>query len=157
MCNGQTERMNRTIINILRTLLENYKSDWRHVNKLTHAYNSTVNKTTGYSPHYLMFGREPIIPIDLLFESSNQCNHEQSRTSFIREWEDKMRDAYKVVKERTNQVGDCSNKLKVGDKVFVRNKSERGGTGKLRSFWEKIFMNRRSPSRPTNLSCEINA
>ena len=58
--NGQTERMNHTILAMLKTLPEHHKTQWKnHVNKLVHAYNCTKHSSTGYSPYYLMFGQVP--------------------------------------------------------------------------------------------------
>ena len=55
MGDGQVERCNRTLINMLKALEENEKGDWKsHLPKLAFAYNSTVNKTTGYTPFYLI-------------------------------------------------------------------------------------------------------
>ena len=65
---GQTERANRTIISMLRTLSENEKLNWpKHLKKLSFAFNTTVSKSTGFSPHYLMFGRSARLPIDRIF------------------------------------------------------------------------------------------
>ena len=56
--NGQTKRMNQTILAMLKTLPEHHKTQWKnHVNKLVHAYNCTKHSSTGYSPYYLTFGR----------------------------------------------------------------------------------------------------
>ena len=64
---GQVERCNRTILNMLRSLTANQKKDWKKfLPKLAFAYNSTVNKSTGMSPFYLMYGRESRLPIDSL-------------------------------------------------------------------------------------------
>ena len=58
--NGLTERTNRTLTNMLKTLESSEKSNWaRHLDKLSFAYNVTVNKTIGFSPYFLMFGRSP--------------------------------------------------------------------------------------------------
>ena len=62
---GQVERFNRTLINMLKTLANKEKADWRsHLPKLAFAVNSTQNATTGFSPYFLMFGREARLPVD---------------------------------------------------------------------------------------------
>ena len=33
-----------------------------------YSYNCTPHATTGYSPYYMFFGREPILPIDMLLK-----------------------------------------------------------------------------------------
>ena len=56
--NGQTERMDQTILTMLKTLPGHHKTQWKnHVNKLVLEYNFTKHSSTGYSPYYLMFGR----------------------------------------------------------------------------------------------------
>ena len=68
--NGQTMRMNQTIIHMLKTLAERNKSNWKdHIQKLVHAYNCTTHSFTGYSPYYLLFGRTPKLLIDLIIPS----------------------------------------------------------------------------------------
>lgn len=69
MGDGQPERMNRTIINMLKKLPDNFKANWKdHLAKLTFAYNSTRNKATGFSPFYQMFGRQSRLSIDSMFQ-----------------------------------------------------------------------------------------
>ena len=75
MGDGQVERLNRTLINMLKSLSGNEKKDWKSfLPKLAFAYNSTVNKTTGFSPFYLMFGRQSILPIDSVFPFKKDSN-----------------------------------------------------------------------------------
>jgi len=69
MGNGITERFNRTLGNMIRALHPKVKSRWPQIlQMLTFSYNCTVHETTGFAPFYLMFGRVPRLPIDIMFQ-----------------------------------------------------------------------------------------
>jgi len=56
---------------MLGTLQPGQKQKWsQYVSSLIHTYNCTRNNAMGYSPYYLMFGREARLPIDLCFGTS---------------------------------------------------------------------------------------
>ena len=147
MGDGQPERMNRTLLNMLKCLAENEKNNWKdHFAKLSFAYNSTVNKSTGFSPFFLMFGREPRLPIDLMFgiDLGRQCKS-KTYDQFVNDWEKSMKQAMKIANKHLD-TGKASRKryydkkvkgteIRVGDNVLYKNRAK-GGTGKLRSFWE---------------------
>ena len=53
---------------MLGTLTPEQKKDWKcHVPALVHTYNYTKNAATGFSPYYLLFGRELRLPVDVEF------------------------------------------------------------------------------------------
>ena len=151
MGNGMTERMNRTIINMVKTLGENEKKDWaRHLSKLAFAYNATVHSTTKFTPYFLLFGREPRLPIDSVLEiDDGQGKIRKSYEKYAEDWKCSMNQAYEIARKHQEKVGQRNKvyydkrargaELVVGDRVLTRNR-EKGGTGKLRSHWEnKVY------------------
>ena len=64
--NGQCKRFNSTLIGMLGSLPPEKNSEWKnHIGALVHAYNCTQNSTTGFSPYYLMYGRQPLLPVNV--------------------------------------------------------------------------------------------
>ena len=146
--NGAVERMNATLLGMLRTLPETSKSKWHEaLNKMIFAYNSTCHESTGFSPHFLLFGREPVLPIDIILGIDDSI-HTTDYTQFANSWRQQMEDAYHAADERSRKSKSSQEKrwekkplltcLKENDYVLVKN-TETGGPGKLRSFWEPVL------------------
>ena len=69
---GLVERFNRTLLDMLATTVRNQPYAWEdHIRKISMAYNSSVDSSTGFTPFYLMFGREAKLPIDLMYGTGN--------------------------------------------------------------------------------------
>ena len=147
---GQCERLNRTLVNMLKTLSAREKADWKaHLPKLAYAVNSTRNKTTGYSPHYLMFGREAVLPIDQVFRGVGGASAElvTSHKKFVEDWESSMKLAFEIARKNIDKSATYNKThydkqakavaLQVGDRVLVQNMREKRGKPKMRSFYEE--------------------
>ena len=66
--NRLVERSHQTIMCMIRKLGEDKKANWpSHLAEIVHAYNATQSAVTWYSPHYLMFGHRPRLPVDFVF------------------------------------------------------------------------------------------
>ena len=53
---------------MLGTCVGEDPEDWEeYISKASMAYNMSVNATSGYTPFYLMFGRQVRIPVDLMY------------------------------------------------------------------------------------------
>jgi len=64
--NGQVERFNRTMSDMLAKLCAHDQTNWcYHVRTIAMEYNAYTHRVTGETPHYLMFGRDFIFPIDI--------------------------------------------------------------------------------------------
>ena len=87
--NGLVERLHQMIMHMIRKLGEDKKADWPSpLAEIAHAYNAIGSAVTGYSPHYLMFGWRPRLPVDFYFPTVG------SSEAYMREASAKCVDKY---------------------------------------------------------------
>jgi hypothetical protein len=157
MGNGQCERFNRTLLNMLGTLEPYQKVDWKkYVAPLVHAYNCTKHETTGYSPFYLMFLRHPRLPVDLLFGTGAGHDGPQYHKEFVASLRKRMQYAYDIAagsikgaqkhQKRGYDLRSRGAIVEVGDRVLVRNVGLKG-KHKLADRWSQdVHIVRRQPN-----------
>ena len=69
---GLAERVHQTLQRMIGKLDPEKCRKWpEHIGSVLIAYNATRSQVTGYSPYFLMFGRRPRLPVDLLFLTVN--------------------------------------------------------------------------------------
>ena len=145
--NGQCERFNSTLCNMLGTLSEEEKSDWKsHLGCMTHAYNCTKHASTTYSPYYLMFGRHPRLPTDVEFGLNKpNCSDNSSKSRYIQKLRRRLNYAFQKASKYSDQQAskykhsyDKSVKgpqLHENDLVLVKIVAHKG-RHKLQDRWE---------------------
>lgn len=140
------ERWNRTLINMLRSLEDGQKTDWRrHLKACVHAYNSCIHQSTGFSPHYLFYGRHPKLPIDLAF-GVDLDRKASSPRQYIRDLKRSLQDAYRAAGASMNRMAERNKArydvrahaatLEPGDRCLVRKMGPRVKS-KVDDRWEK--------------------
>ena len=144
---GQCERFNSTLCNMLGTLSDEEKSDWKsHLGCMTHAYNCTKHVSTTYSPYYLLFSRHPRLPIDVEFglhkpNFSDNC----SKSRYIQKLRRRLNYAHKKASKYSSEQAqqyktsyDRSVKgpqLQVNDLVLVKIVAHKA-RHKIQDKWE---------------------
>ncbi|RXN14276.1 Retrovirus-related Pol polyprotein from transposon 412 [Labeo rohita] len=161
MGNGGTERFNWTLGSMLRSLPLKEKHKWpEQIQTLTFAYNATVNKTTGYAPLQLMFGRIPKLPVDVIL---GQVLHDPvivDHGSYAKTLMSYLHEAARIAqkhteKEQKKQAKSYNRKVKgtclnIGDRVLLANKSERGKK-KLADKWDPTIYTVKDRNLQTNI------
>lgn len=146
MGNGSVERFNRTLGGMIRALTPEAKADWpRRLQTLTFMYNCTAHETTGYAPFYLMFGRIPRLPVDVLFRTVLNDSSVTSYDKYVESLTKDLREAMVVAqehatKEQNRHARLYNRKVKgsdivVGDRVLLANRREKGKR-KVADRWE---------------------
>ena len=111
MGNGSVERMNRVLINMLKSIPESEKNKWKdHLPKLMFAYNSTVHKATGYSPFYLLFGRQSRLPIDCILPLEPNISKNKTYNEFVKNWQESMKKAIQVANQQMQKSRNYNEK-----------------------------------------------
>jgi transposase InsO family protein len=66
--NGNIERFHATLNSMLAKLVSENQKDWDDkLAAVAFAYRNSVQESTGFSPYYLMYGREARIPADIVY------------------------------------------------------------------------------------------
>uniref|UniRef100_A0A3P9J0P0 Gypsy retrotransposon integrase-like protein 1 n=1 Tax=Oryzias latipes TaxID=8090 RepID=A0A3P9J0P0_ORYLA len=143
--NGVTERFNRTLMDMLGTLEPHLKPRWHeYLDAMTHAYNCTRHDSTGYTPYYLMFGRHPRLPVDLIF-GFQTTNETSEYSEYVQTLHDCLLQAYTQANQTSRHAKGRQKKyydqratdqvFLPGDRVLVK-VCHVDGRQKLRDKWE---------------------
>ena len=77
--NGLMERFNSTISTMLAIYVSNNPTDWdKYITPLLFAYNTSFTTATGETPYFLLYGRDPTLPIDVMFNTPSVPYHNMS-------------------------------------------------------------------------------
>ena len=125
--------------------LEKRKKWPAHIGSIIIAYNSTRPLVTGYFPYYLMFGRRPQLPIDLLFPMRRTQMLTRTIDEYVASLYNRLRKSLVImqdcaIKEAERQKWLYDRKvgaveLRPGDNVLVRLDAFRGQRRKLKNWW----------------------
>jgi hypothetical protein len=96
------ERVHRSINSMFAKVLERH-TDWSAwLPYIAFAYNSTVHKSTGFTPHFLHYGRELASSMNLLL--ANPTVEHESHGEFAQQMVDRMTSAHELAREVLNET-----------------------------------------------------
>ena len=146
---GLVERFNRTLIAMLATTVRDHPEEWEcHLRKLCMAYNTSVHSSTGFTPFFLMFGRQAKLPIDVVY--GNPSSESDSVGQYATNLQKSLQEAYQNVRARTSAVAKRQKELydrkvhgeilEVGNLVWLHSPAvSRGHSKRLHCPWTGPF------------------
>ena len=107
MGNGLSEHFNRTLLSMIGTLTKEKKKAWpKYLADLVLAYNSSTHESTGYSPYFMMFGRQPRLPIDVAMG----ITLDDDEDDFVKSQQEIFRTAYNIASRKIREAGSKQKK-----------------------------------------------
>ena len=128
--NSICEQFNHTLLNLLKLLPKEWKSDWlSYVPSLVAAYNATPHSITGYQPYELTFGHKAPTICDAWLGLANYDDvHLRSKCSYIHEQYELITSANQcalkhikvMAKQSVARAGGKPLQMPVGNLVVLR-------------------------------------
>jgi len=100
---GQTERMNRTLLQMLRTTASDHANNWpAYLTSIMSAYRMTVHSVTSMTPNFAMLGREVLMPAILIAQPPDEPN--SPTVPYVVSFRQTLRNAHNQIRQATNSV-----------------------------------------------------
>lgn len=144
--NGQVERFNRTMHNLLRTLPPEQKKKWPgHLQELVYIYNATPHSSTGYSPYFLLYGRAPTLPLDHLLGQID-CGPSQTVEEWVVKHKENLDKAHEQARRALQASADKRRELynrsardsPIAEGAIVLLKDHPKGRNKIQDKWKPV-------------------
>ena len=149
---GQTEIVNKYLTIMLRAFIDEHLTDWADwLHLLEFAYNNTVHKSTGTTPHFLLYEFHPKTALDFLgtkeLDDALTKSLTKESTSFLSSLQVHRESARRAIARAQDSQAKSYNKgrrpapeFKEGDRVLVNPHSlewveSKGDGSKLRQRW----------------------
>ena len=133
---GMVERLNRSLLQLLRLYVDKEPADWeRYLPLVLYAYRTAVHSSTGVSPFQLMFGRQPKssdFDHQLAYDVSSYKGYLQAKLAELRDLVETNLAEAATHQKTTYDKHSTSRTFKVGDLVWLSVPT----AGKLDPRWE---------------------
>ena len=143
---GQVERYNRTLIEMLRGKLKETQEDWDlQLQPCMMAYRSSIHESTGETPNMLMLGREIEVPLDVITEPP--VDSPPLTTEYALALQQRLSGAHETARRHLSKAAGrqkrnydkrvSSKPFRIGDNVWLHNiRRKKGRNPKLDCPWE---------------------
>ena len=141
--NAKVERFHRTLHDVLAKKLEDNLTTWDiHLNQTLAAIRFNINESSSFSPFYLLYNHDPVLPIDNILKPRRKYMGEEPHQIALEEQHKAFVRVHRIMKQSKKRQAKYANRnavdidLKVGDPVYYKNNTRQS---KLQSKWLPYF------------------
>lgn len=146
--NGQVERFNRTLLQMIRCYVDQNQRDWdKHLPLLTAAYRSAQHSSTGFTPNMLMLGREVNQPQDIWLGVAERKHDGKEPHEYVHQLGKNQAEVHELARQhlhaaqqrqkRTHDLRAQQRSYSIGDLVYIRDSTKKKGfSPKLQTPWK---------------------
>ncbi len=139
---GQSERMFRTIQEMIRCFVSHTQKDWKkYLPGLEYSYNNHLNDSTKISPFFLEYGQNPLSFPEILFTDDSVTDTEPKW--FLENINKATKIARSSIQQANTRNADLQNtvpyEFEVGEKVLLSTKHLPLKTGRVKKFTSKFI------------------
>ena len=153
--NSKCERMMRTILGMLSKYLDANHDEWDvHIPLFMLGYRAKVHSSLGYSPYYLIFGRDPRTPASVQIQTPSTAPKSASISEYVAKLTERIKLSHKIALEASNRRHARNKRLfdkkltmysfQKGDSVYLfRSVAQRGQYYKFIRPWKPAVVVKR--------------
>ena len=141
--NGMNERSHGTMNNILSKRVQENVQQWDvHLNMSLAAIRFCTSETSKHTPFFLLFNRDPILPIDNLLKPRRKYQGEDYHKIILEEQHKSFKKVCAQIQKSKRRQADYANKntkdikFEINDPVYYKNFQR---TNKLDSKWRPYY------------------
>ena len=163
--NAICERLHRYLNDVLAKYIDHDYRNWdAYLTSVEMAYRTSVNETTRFTPFFLVYGRDPVLPMDTLLNPKLKYHGEDYVPTALQRLHvafDAVRENMSEVRQKNKRIYDkraVDRQFEPGDAVYLYDGTVKpGNTAKLTSPWRPYYriveqtspVNYRIRSQPT--------
>ena len=142
--NGQVERSNRTLLQMMRCLRDKNSYAWdEYIPQIASAMRAMVNRDTGFTPNMLMLGHEVFHPVDIMYGVSIQYKSTDTPLEYVKKLMDIMRRSHRIARE--NLKSNLRRQKRTYDTKLYEYMYNSADLVYLLNFSEEVGMSRKLP------------
>ena len=149
--NGQVERYNRLILQMVRCFVGKYAKDWdKYLPLLVMATHAMEHRETGFTPNQLMLGREVMMPEDILMGIAQATKPLYAPSEWVKVQCEVIPQIYELVRKnlrgtlrrrkRDYDLRVLEKHFNIGDFIYLKSTTTKTGSKALTPVWQGPFL-----------------